>query len=87
MLRLPRPSGEADLALRELIRQGFGRRLEGDEVIRMESTESWPKSLDPLPLVLGRFQAKGEATAQLAAAFEEGYRLNRERVEARGEAD
>ena len=86
VVRLPRPSGEADLALRELIRQGFGRRLEGDEVIRMESTESWPKSLDPLPLVLGRFQAKEEATAQVAAAVEEGYRLNRERVEARGEA-
>ncbi len=85
-VRLPRPVGDADLALKGLIRQGFGRRLEGGEVIRMESTETWPESLDPLPLVLGRFQAKGEATAQLVAAIEEGYRLHREGVEARGEA-
>jgi len=83
--RLRRPSGEADLALRELIRQGFGRRLGGDEVVRMGSADTWPESLDPLPLVLGRFRATGEATAQLTAAIEEGYHLNRERVEARGD--
>ena len=86
VVRLPRPAGEADLALRELIRQGFGRRLEDDQVVRMESAESWPESLDPLPLVLGRFRAKGGADAQLTAAVEEGYRLNRDRIEARGEA-
>ena len=85
VVRLPRPPGEADLALRELIRQGFGRRLAGDQVLRMDSTDSWPESLDPLPLVLGRFRAKREADAQLTAAVEEGYRLHRERVEARGD--
>ncbi|MEA2694869.1 MAG: hypothetical protein QOJ16_4256 [Acidobacteriota bacterium] len=56
--RLPRPKRGADLALGELVRQGFLRRLdgekgEGSEVARMEPGVRWPARLAPLPLVLG----------------------------------
>ena len=84
--RLERPKKNASLALRELIRQGFARRLEGEEVMRMASKQTWPVVLDPLPLVLGRFRAQGESSAQLASAVEEGFGLRREQLEARGDA-
>ena len=82
---VPRPKKKADLALQELIRQGFARRLEGEEIVRMPSKSRWPRALDPLPLVLGRFTARDEAGAQLVAAIEDGYRLNAGNLEARGE--
>ncbi|MEE9562613.1 MAG: excinuclease ABC subunit A, partial [Thermoanaerobaculia bacterium] len=82
---VPRPRKKADLALQELIRQGFARRLEGEKIVRMPSKSRWPRSLDPLPLVLGRFTARDEAGAQLVAAIEDGYRLNAGNLEARGE--
>ena len=83
--RLPRPKKDANLALRELVRQGFARRLAGEEVVRMRSSERWPVKLDPLPVVLGRFRARGDASAQLVSALEEGFDLRREQLEARGE--
>ena len=83
--RLARPKKGANLALRELVRQGFARRLEGDEIVRMRSSERWPVKLDPLPVVLGRFKAQGEPSPQLISALEEGYQLRREQLEARGE--
>ncbi len=86
VVRLPRPKRGADAALAELIRQGFQRRLDGDEVTRMEPGEKWPARLDPLPLVLGRFAARRESEARLLDTLEQGYRMNGGRVEARSGA-
>jgi excinuclease ABC subunit A len=86
VVRLPRPRRGADEALTELIRQGFQRRLQGDEVARMEPGEKWPAKLDPLPLVLGRFTARAEAAARILDTLEQGYRMNGGRVEARAAA-
>ncbi len=83
VVRLPRPKRGADAALAELIRQGFQRRLDGEEVVRMEPGEKWPVRLDPLPLVLGRFAARREAEARVLDTLEQGYRMNGGRVEAR----
>ncbi|HYN23331.1 MAG TPA: excinuclease ABC subunit UvrA [Thermoanaerobaculia bacterium] len=87
VVRVPRPKKGADEALAELIRQGFQRRLEGDEVIRMETRARWPARLDPLPLVLGRFPARADAMARILDTLEQGYRIangNGGLVEARG---
>ncbi len=83
LVRLPRPAKQADAVLQELIRQGFARRLVKGEVARMEIGAKWPKGLDPLPLVLGRFQS-GDDPMRLAATIEDAYRLGRGRVEAQG---
>jgi excinuclease ABC subunit A len=80
-----RPKKAATAALRELVRQGYARRLVGDEIVRMDSKATWEKELDPMPLVLGRYQANGGEVAALAAAVEEGDRLVLVRLEARGE--
>jgi excinuclease ABC subunit A len=88
--RLPRPKRGADLALGELVRQGFLRRLGADdpgEVVRMEPGERWPARLDPLPLVLGRFRTQEDAGSRIVTTIEEAYRLTGGRVEARGEGD
>jgi len=83
--RVARPAKGAPRALGELVRQGFLRRLgAGGEIVRMEPGESWPKGLDPLPLVLGRFRA-GAAEGRLVATLEDAYRLGRGRVEVHGE--
>jgi excinuclease ABC subunit A len=78
---------QAAAALAELVRQGFLRRLDRDgKVARIEPGEPWPKALDPLPLVLGRFRAGDQAAlGRLTTTIEEGYRLGRGRVEAHGE--
>ncbi len=81
-----RPRKGASKALRELVRQGFGRRLDGDEVVRMTSKVVWPAEFDPLPLVLGRFQANREQRSRLAVALEEAYRLARGKAVAAGDA-
>ncbi len=80
--RVPRPKRHADQALAELIRQGWARRLAGEEVVRMEPGAAWPKALDPLPLALGRFTATTESSGRIASAVEEGYRLTGGKVEA-----
>ena len=82
-----RPKKAANEALGELVRQGFARRLEEGEVVRMGSSARWLKRLDPMPFVLGRFQAGAEQQGRVEAAVEEGYRLAAGRVLARGEAD
>lgn len=82
---LPRPRRRADRALRELVRQGFARRLAGDQVARIGSQDAWPPELDPLPLVVGRFRAGAPVGGQLAAAIEDGLRLGHDRLEARGD--
>ena len=88
LVRLPRPRGKdkraADDALGELIRQGFQRRLDGEEVVRMEPGATWPAALDPLPLVLGRFPARAEARARIVDTLEQAWHLGNGRVEARG---
>ncbi|MDX1999247.1 MAG: excinuclease ABC subunit A, partial [Thermoanaerobaculia bacterium] len=84
---MPRPAKRADDALAELVRQGFGRRLDGREVVRLNAGDKWPKALDPLPLVLGRFSAEGTATSRLVETLEEAYRLGDGRCEAREEGE
>ena len=78
-----RPPRRADQALAELVRQGYARRLEEGEVVRMTSSAKWPRRLDPLPLVLGRFRSVREEP-RLAEAVEEAYRLAAETVVAHG---
>ncbi len=85
VVRVPRPKKGASVALRELIRQGYGRRLEDGEPVRMTSKEVWRKEMDPLELALGRFRTAGGSTLRTAAAIEEGFRLGRGMVEARGD--
>jgi len=80
--RVPRPKRKSREALAELIRQGFGRRLEEGKAVRMDPGSTWPKELDPLPLVLGRFRATGKVSLQLSSAVEEAYRLAGGRLEA-----
>jgi excinuclease ABC subunit A len=56
-------------------------------VVRIEPGADWPSSLDPLPLVLGRFAAvSGDANTRerLTATVDEGFRLGAGRVEAAG---
>ncbi|HVG06518.1 MAG TPA: excinuclease ABC subunit UvrA, partial [Thermoanaerobaculia bacterium] len=93
VVRIPRPqkgrNQGADDALGELIRQGFQRRLNGEEVVRMEPGERWPAKLDPLPLVLGRFPAREDAMARILDTVEQGFQMANGgggRVEARGSA-
>ena len=81
VVRIPRPARQADATLDELIRQGYARRLAGAETRRMEPGEKWPKKMDSLPLVLGRFQS-GADPQRLQATIEDAYRLGRGRVEA-----
>ncbi len=86
VVKIKRPKKGASVALRELIRQGYARRVEGDEIVRMKSTEVWRKEMHPLELALGRFKAESGSTLRTAAAIEDGYRLGRGMVEARGDA-
>ncbi len=79
---LPRPKKNAYPKLKELVRQAYFRRLEDGKVVRMEPSTRWTKALDPLPLVLGRFQA-GTTSTRLAGAVEEAYQLAGGTVEAR----
>ncbi|HKH44585.1 MAG TPA: excinuclease ABC subunit A, partial [Thermoanaerobaculia bacterium] len=87
VVRVPRPRKSAEDALGELIRQGFQRRLDGEEVVRMEPGEKWPAARDPLPLVLGRFPARADAKARILDTLEQAWRMSHGeggRVEARG---
>jgi excinuclease ABC subunit A len=87
VVRVARPRRQANQALAELLRQGFQRRLDGSEVVRMEAGEAWSAKWNPLPLVLGRFsdRLEPEAAARLTDTLEEGYRLGGGRIEAHGE--
>jgi len=89
LVRLPRPKNRANDVLQELIRQGFMRRLGEDgpkhgTIERMKPGARWLKKLDPLPLVLGRFTAKGtgEISPRLVETIEQGYSLGGGRLEA-----
>src|SRR5436190_9548136 len=94
LVRLPRPAKQADAVLGELIRQGYARRLIdrtrppagglGNEIVRMETGAKWPRKLEEMPIVLGRFTADADP-GRLAATVEDAYRLGRGRVEALGE--
>ncbi|HSN86737.1 MAG TPA: excinuclease ABC subunit A, partial [Thermoanaerobaculia bacterium] len=90
VVRVPRPKKGANDALGELIRQGFQRRLEGAEVVRMEPGERWPAGRDPLLLVLGRFPAREDALARIQDTVEQGYQMVGDggggRIEAHGPA-
>ena len=79
--RVVRPKRKANDALAELVRQGFLRRLgDGGEVVRLGKGDRWPRELDPLPLVLGRF-TPGSDPARFTSTVEDAYRLGRGRVE------
>jgi excinuclease ABC subunit A len=80
--RLARPKRGADEQLDELVRLGFARRLDGDQVTPIAPGARWPRGLDPLPLALGRFRADPEATARLAATIEDGWKLGARLIEA-----
>lgn len=82
---VPRPRKGATRALAELVRQGFGRRMDGDEVVRMDSRTTWSKEIDPLFFVLGRYKADEKALTRLVPAIEEAYRLAAGRAVAHGE--
>lgn len=73
---LERPTRKANDKLKELVRQGFFRRLDDDTdaIVRMTPSSRWTTKLDPLPLVLGRFKTEGD-TGRLEEAVEEAYRL------------
>jgi excinuclease ABC subunit A len=81
---VPRPEQRADEALRELTRQGFRRFLENGEVVQVTSRDRWPRRIDPLPLVLGRFRSGQGSSARVQAIIEEGLSLGAGRVEAHG---
>jgi excinuclease ABC subunit A len=73
---LARPGKAADAKLKELVRQGYFRRLGDDgEIVRIGASERWPKALDPLILALGRFRAEENGRARLAEVVEEAYAL------------
>ncbi len=73
--RVPRPRRGATTALRELVRQGFARRRDGDELVRLRSNARWAKEMDPLELALGRFRAERPAAPRLVETIEDAYRL------------
>ncbi len=77
---LPRPKRGANVKLKELVRQGYGRRLEDGEVVRMSPSDRWLVAMDPLPLVLGRFTGKS-SRARIAEAIEEAYQLTGGKVQ------
>jgi excinuclease ABC subunit A len=87
LARLDRPAKSADVALAELIRQGFARRWNGAAAERLEPGSAWRTEWDPLALALGRFGAEldGDGVARLQTTLEEGFRLGRGRVEAVGD--
>jgi len=80
-----RPSRGADLVLAEMMRQGYRRRLVGDEVRELSEEANWPEDLDPLPLVLGRFRG-ATSSSRLGTAIEEGLSLRHACLVAIGEA-
>jgi excinuclease ABC subunit A len=73
---LERPRRLADAKLGELVRQGYFRRLEDGEIVRMTPSERWPVKLDPLLLVLGRYKTDDADAARRTAAIEEAYLLS-----------
>jgi len=87
LARVSRPPRGANVALNELVRQGFARRL--DEVAgrteRLEPGTAWDERWQPLVLVLGRFQAATSTVERLATTLDEALRLGRGRGEAVGE--
>lgn len=80
--RIPRPKQHADEALGELVRQGWARRLVGEEVKRLEPGARWAKAWNPLALALGRFRSGEENLGRVTSTIEEGWRLAAGRIEA-----
>ncbi|MEM8932378.1 MAG: excinuclease ABC subunit UvrA [Acidobacteriota bacterium] len=83
LVDLDRPKRLANDKLRELVRQGYFRRLGDDgELVRMTPKDRWTKVLDPLVLALGRFTIRDGNRARLVGAVEEGYLLGAGRIRA-----
>ena len=62
------PKRGADAGARRAVRQGFARRLERRRGgARWSRARRWPTTLDPLPLVLGRFRADAESAVGAAS--------------------
>ncbi|MEM1202694.1 MAG: excinuclease ABC subunit UvrA [Acidobacteriota bacterium] len=81
---LERPPKGADVKLKELIRQGYFRRWENGERVRMTPSQRWLKKLDPLVLVLGRFRTDAETRVRLLEAIDEAYLLTSGRLQILG---
>jgi excinuclease ABC subunit A len=81
---LPRPVRRADQAIRELARQGYRRYLEDGDIKKLTSEASWARRLDPLLLLLGRFQAAEKVLARIQEAVEEGLEIGSGRIEVYG---
>ena len=81
-----RPGRGANEALQEIVRQGYARRLNGGEIERMDSSSKWPKRLNPLPLVLGRFRAASGAGSRLVSTIEEALEITGGKVEIHGDS-
>ncbi len=89
LAHLARPKRRANVKLKELVRQGYFRRLGGEgraggaqtpRIVRMTPSHRWLVALDPLALVLGRFKASGPR-ARLAEAIEDAYQLTGGKVQ------
>ncbi|MCP3958893.1 MAG: excinuclease ABC subunit UvrA [bacterium] len=84
LAHLKRPKKLANVKLKELVRQGYYRRWDDGvppTVVRMKPSDRWLVALDPLPLVLGRYQASKGVTARLAEAIEEAFQLTGGKVQ------
>lgn len=85
---LPRPKKLANEKLKELVVQGYFRRLqtsdeageEPAEIVRMKASDRWTLKLNPLDLALGRFKPKAENRARLVSAIEDAYLLTAGKV-------
>ena len=75
LAHLRRPKRLANVKLKELVRQGYFRRFDDGQVVRMTPADRWLVALDPLILIVGRFKASNRVTARLAEAIEETYQL------------
>jgi excinuclease ABC subunit A len=81
-----RPARRSGEALRELLRQGYRRSLIDGQLRELEELDAWPRALDPLPLVLGRFAPRPAIRARLLATVEEAFHLGRGQLKVVGEA-
>jgi excinuclease ABC subunit A len=60
LVRLPRPAKQADAVLGELIGRAMRGAATRNEIVRMETGAKWPRGLEEMPIVLGRFTADAD---------------------------
>jgi excinuclease ABC subunit A len=77
VVQVKRPAKKADETLSELIRQGYGRILDAKGAMQRldpEAENKWPKKLDPLPVVVGRFKPS-VGSGRLQEAIEQAFQF------------